>query len=171
MINKYILEITVFICGAVVMIYELIGSRILGPFFGTSIFIWTSLIGIILGSLSLGYYLGGRLSDKKASFNILALFLLCSAILIGLTFLFKSFLLFFLQNNIDDIRISSVLASVILFSPASILFGMISPYAAKLSLVTINTSGTVIGRLYAISTAGSIIGTFLSGFIVEIVSI
>jgi len=72
-IYKYILEITVFICGAVVMIFELVGSRILGPYFGTSIFIWTSLIGIILGSLSLGYYLGGKIADKEPNLNNLSL--------------------------------------------------------------------------------------------------
>lgn len=72
-IYKYILEIAVFICGAVVMIFELVGSRVLGPYFGTSIFVWTSLIGIILGSLSLGYYLGGKVADKTPSLNNLSL--------------------------------------------------------------------------------------------------
>lgn len=163
-IYKYILEITVFICGAVVMVFELVGSRILGPYFGTSIFVWTSLIGIILGSLSLGYYLGGKIADKKPNFNSLSLIVILSAIFILITFIIKDFLLVILQINISDIRITSVIASLILFLPASVLLGMISPYAVKLKLDNLNTSGSTVGNLYAISTTGSIIGTFLSGF-------
>ena len=67
--NKYLLELTVFICGASVMVLELAGSRILAPYVGTSLVVWTSLIGIILGSLSLGYYLGGKYADKGTPAN------------------------------------------------------------------------------------------------------
>ena len=88
-ISKYLLEIVVFVCGAVVMIFELVGSRVLGPYFGTSIVVWTSLIGIILGSLSLGYYLGGKIADKKSSFKGLSLIIFLAAISIGLTILIK----------------------------------------------------------------------------------
>ena len=73
-------------------------------------------------------------------------------------------ILTFLQTNVLDVRISTVLATVALFLPASILLGMVSPYAAKLKLNNLNTSGKTIGNLYALSTAGSIFGTFLSGF-------
>lgn len=163
-IYKYILETTVFICGAVVMIFELVGSRVLGPYFGTSIFVWTSLIGIILGSLSLGYYLGGKIADKNPSFRSLSLIIFLSAVCIGLTILIKDFLLVFLQINSSDIRTTSVIASLILFLPTSVLLGMVSPYAVKLKLNSLNTSGSTVGNLYAISTAGSIFGTFLSGF-------
>lgn len=161
---KYILEIAVFVCGAVVMVFELVGSRILGPYFGTSLFVWTSLIGIILGSLSIGYCLGGKIADKNPDFNILSLIIFLSAIFIAITLFIKSFLLNFLQIHIADIRTSSVIASLILFLPTSVLLGMVSPYAAKLKLNSLNTSGATIGNLYAISTAGSIFGTFLSGF-------
>lgn len=163
-INKYILEFTIFICGAVVMIFELIGSRVLGPYFWTSIFVWTSLIGIILWSLSLGYYFGGKIADKKPSFNNLSLIIFLAAISIWLTIFIKDFLLIALQSHFTDIWIASVFASIILFSPASILLGMVSPYAVKLKIENLNTSGSTVGNLYAISTAGSIIGTFLSGF-------
>jgi spermidine synthase len=163
-IYKYILEITVFICGAVVMIFELVGSRVLGPYFGTSIFVWTSLIGIILGSLGLGYYFGGKIADKKPNFNSLSLIIFLAAISIGLTIFIKDFLLINLQINFTDIRMASVFASLILFLPASVLLGMVSPYAVKLKIENLNTSGSTVGNLYAISTAGSIIGTFLSGF-------
>jgi len=162
--NKYSLEIAVFICGAVVMVFELVGSRVLGPYFGTSIFVWTSLIGIILGSLSFGYYLGGKVADKKPSIEMLALVIFLSAIFIGLTLFIKDFLLVYLKATMPDIKVSSVIAAIILFAPTSILLGMVSPYAAKLKLLNLEISGATIGNLYAISTAGSIVGTFLSGF-------
>lgn len=162
--KKYILEISVFICGAVVMIFELVGSRVLGPFFGTSIFVWTSLIGIILGSLSLGYYFGGKIADKNPNFSNLSLIIFLSAIFIGLTILIKEPLLLILQNSLWNIKIGSVLASLILFLPTSVLLGMVSPYAAKLKINSLDTSGSTIGTLYALSTAGSIFGTFLAGF-------
>lgn len=163
-INKYILGISVFVCGAVVMIFELVGSRVLGPYFGTSIFVWTSLIGVILGSLSLGYYFGGKIADKKPNIKALSLIIFLSAIFVYLTFLFKDLLLISLQTNLPGIKISTIIASLALFMPASFLLGMVSPYAAKLKLSSLETSGSAIGNLYAISTAGSIVGTFLSGF-------
>jgi len=162
--NKYILEITVFLCGAVVMIFELVGSRILGPYFGTSIFVWTGLIGVILGSLSLGYYIGGKIADKKPSFTRLSMIIFLAAVFIGLTIFIKDFLLLGFQTNFTDSRTASMLASLILFLPASVLLGIVSPYAVKLKMKNLDTSGSTVGNLYAISTAGSIIGTFLSGF-------
>lgn len=163
-INKYILEITVFVCGAVVMVFELVGSRILGPYMGTSIFVWTSLIGVILGSLSLGYYWGGKIADKRPNFENLSLIIFISAILIGLTTLTKDYWLIGLQGSFLDAKIISVFASIILFAPASICLGMISPYAVKLKMHNLDTSASTVGNLYAISTMGSIFGTFLSGF-------
>lgn len=163
-ISKYLLEIAVFVCGAVVMMFELVGSRVLGPYFGTSLFVWTSLIGIILGSLSLGYYLGGKIADKKSSFKSLSLIIFLAAISIGLMVSIKDFWLIVLQNSFTDIRTSSVLASLSLFLPASVFLGMVSPYAVKLKLNNLNTSAQTVGTLYAISTTGSIFGTFLAGF-------
>jgi spermidine synthase len=164
MIKKYILEITVFVSGAFVMIYELVGARVLGPFFGTSMFIWTALIGIVLGSLSLGYYLGGKLADKQPKLRVLALILVYSSITIVIAFLIKDFLLIFLSKNILDIRLSATISSLILFAPTSVFLGMISPYAVKLKLESLSSSGQTVGSLYAISTLGSIFGTFLAGF-------
>src|SRR3990172_1660198 len=96
-INKYLLETAVFICGAVIMIFELVGSRVLAPYLGTSIYVWTSLIGVILGSLSLGYFLGGKMADKKADFKIFSLIILISAFFILAVALFKEYLLNFFQ--------------------------------------------------------------------------
>lgn len=146
------------------MIFELVGSRVLAPYFGTSIFVWTSLIGVILGSLSLGYFYGGKIADKKASLKGLSVIIFLAAIFIGSTIIVKDVLLVFLKIGTTGIKIGSILASLILFLPASLLLGMVSPYSLKLKIDNLQTSGSAVGNLYAISTAGSIVGTFLSGF-------
>jgi spermidine synthase len=165
LLKKYFLEIVVFLCGAVVMIFEIVGSRVLGPYLGTSIFIWTSLIGIILGSLSLGYWLGGILADRRPSFGMLAWIILLAALSIGLTTLVKETFLAFLPRLINGLKWQSVAGSVLLFAPASIFLGMVSPYAVRLKIRELQTSGTTVGTLYAISTVGSIAGTFAAGFL------
>ncbi len=162
--KKYNLELIVFICGAVIMILEIAGSRIMAPHLGTSLFVWTSLIGVILGSLSIGYWFGGSLADKKANFKIFSLIIFFSAISVILIALSKEFILTLITAKITDIRLGSIIASVILFAPPGILMGMISPYAVKLKLENLQNSGRTIGNLYAISTIGSIVGTFLAGF-------
>lgn len=162
--KKYILEIIVFICGAVVMILELVGSRVLAPYVGTSIIVWTSLIGIILGSLSLGYWWGGRIADKKPDYKIFSMIIFISAISVGMIILIKSMVLDFLQNNIADIHINATIATLILFAPPSVLLGMITPYAVRLKIKDLDSSGKTVGSLYAISTIGSIAGTFSAGF-------
>jgi spermidine synthase len=146
------------------MIYEIVGSRVLGPYLGTSIFIWTSLIGIILGSLSLGYWLGGILADRKPSHSVLAWIILLAAISIGITTLVKETFLAQLPHLVSGLKVQSVIASIFLFAPASIFLGMVSPYAVRLKIRALQTSGATVGRLYAISTVGSIAGTFAAGF-------
>ncbi len=147
------------------MIFELVGSRVLGPYFGTSIYVWTSLIGIILASLSVGYALGGKAADAHPTRERLAWIVFCAAACIALMLLLKEHLLFFLEKNVEDIRFGSVIASFLLFSPASVLLGMVSPYAVRLKLVDIEHAGSMVGNLSALSTAGSIFGTFISGFV------
>ncbi len=162
--KKYILEIVIFLSGAVVMVFELVGSRILAPYLGASLVIWTSLIGVILGSLSLGYYVGGKFSDKNSNYFNLAVIVFLSAILVTFTVVIKEQFLEFLGGVPRDVRLTGVFASLILFAPASVLFGMIPPYVIRLKLKVIENSGETIGLMYAISTIGSIFGTFFAGF-------
>ncbi|RPH50372.1 MAG: spermidine synthase [Desulfobacteraceae bacterium] len=162
--EKYRLEIIVFITGAVVMALELVGSRIVAPYLGASIYVWTSLIGVILASLSLGYYWGGRLADKKPDYRTFSLLILSSAIFTGIIGVIKIPVLDAVCRLIPDIRISAVMAAALLFAPASVLLGTISPYAIRLRMENLEHSGATVGRLYAISTVGSIIGTFAAGF-------
>jgi len=161
---KYILEFVVFAVGACVMILELTGSRILAPYLGTSIFVWTSLIGIVLASLSLGYFWGGRIADKKVSWQIFSILILAASVFIFLTALFKEPILAQIQDNIADLRLGSILGALILLAPASVFLGTVSPYAVRLRIKDVKKSGTTVGNLYAVSTVGSIVGTFLSGF-------
>jgi len=163
--KKYLLEIAVFSCGAILMIFEIVGSRVVAPYFGTSIYVWTSLIGVILASLSLGYWLGGRLADKRPSFKHLALIIFGASIFILLTIVLKADVMRMLARTTSNMMLGPLMAAVVLFAPASIFLGMVSPYAVRLKLSTIQTSGKTVGNLYAISTIGSIIGTFMAGFL------
>lgn len=163
--RKFNLEITVFISGAVVMILEIAGSRVLAPYVGGSTFVWTSLIGIILASLSLGYYLGGRIGDKQHSPQVLSLLILSAAFLIAIVTWIKDPVLSMIQASSLGIRSSSFLGALIIFTLPSIFLGTISPYAIRLKMRDVKTSGRTVGNLTAISTIGSIVGTFLAGFV------
>ncbi|KAF0185555.1 MAG: spermine synthase [Nitrospirae bacterium] len=158
------LELIVFLCGGVVMILELTGSRILAPYLGTSIVVWTSLIGIILASLSIGYWYGGKLADRNPSDRSLSAIILISAVLVAAITLLKEPVLDWLQSTVASFSVNAILATIILFAPPSIALGMVSPYAVRLRMQDLRTSGSTVGRLYAISTVGSIAGTFLAGF-------
>jgi spermidine synthase len=163
-LRNFILEFVVFVCGAVVMVYEIIGSRILSPFIGTSTYVWTSLIGVILAALSIGYWLGGRLADKRPSLRVLASVIFFAGGAVSVTILLKEIILSFVASANAGLEIKSLLAALLLFAPASVLLGFVTPYSVKLKIATLDTSGTTVGRLFAFSTVGSIAGTFLAGF-------
>jgi spermidine synthase len=163
-LQNFILEITVFTCGGLVMIYEIIGSRILSPFIGTSTYTWTSLIGVILAALSLGYWIGGRWADKKPELKILSMVLFFAGGLVGLTIVLKDLILSYIAESAFPIEIKSVIAATILFAPASVLLGFVSPYAIKIKTKSLEDTGKTAGKLFALSTVGSIIGTFSAGF-------
>lgn len=147
------------------MVMELVGSRVVAPYFGNSLIVWTSLIGIVLGSLSAGYYFGGKIADKSQSMGTLSWLLFVAGILVGLTaFLKEPVLMQISKSFASELRAASFLAILILFGPASFILGIVSPYAAKLRMVSLEDSGKVMGNLYALSTLGSISGTFLAGF-------
>ena len=162
--KAFILELTVFVCGALVMIYEIIGSRILSPYIGTSTYVWTSLIGVILAALSLGYWLGGRIADKKPDLKILAFVIFLAGGLVSVTILLQDLVLAIISTAKIGLEIKSLVAAVLLFAPASVLLGFVTPYAVKLKMSSLADSGKTVGRLYALSTVGSIAGTFLAGF-------
>lgn len=156
--------VVIFVAGFATMAFELAGSRVLGPYFGTSVFVWTSLIGIVFASLSLGYWLGGRLSILKTDQFVLALILSVSAFFILVTAHGNMYILDRVLKYIPGLQLRAVVGTVVLFSPASIGFGMILPYAIKIRIQSVKSSGKTIGNLYAVSSIGSILGTFAAGF-------
>ncbi|MFA6410889.1 MAG: fused MFS/spermidine synthase [Candidatus Buchananbacteria bacterium] len=156
------LGIIIFIAGSVVMVLELIGSRILAPYLGTSIYVWASLIGIILGALTLGYYLGGRFSNTNPKLSFLAQVLFLAGLSILLITVIKEPVIVYCLKF--GIKLGSVLATLILFALPSLILGIVSPYAIRLKVQNVEESGGVAGNLYALSTIGSIFGTFLAGF-------
>ncbi len=162
--REWSLELVVFVCGAVVMIYELVGSRLVAPHLGTSVHVWTSLIGVVLASLSAGYYLGGRLADRHPYKHVLAGILLLASICIAVTAARSAWIASRVVHPDMPLELGSVLVALALFAPASILLGMVSPYAARLRVMTVETTGSRVGSLYALSTLGSITGTFMAGF-------
>jgi spermidine synthase len=147
------------------MIFEMVGSRILGPYFGTSIFVWTSLIGIIMGSLSIGYWLGGKISEKRKDLIVLAAIIMLAGIFMLATSLTQDYALRRIVKYIPEFRFRTVISVILLFGPACICLAMVLPYSVKMVVDNIRTSGSSVGNLYALSTFGSIIGTFSAGFI------
>jgi MFS family permease len=162
--SRFLLEITVFTCGALVMIFEITGTRLLAPYIGTSTYVWTSLIGGILAALSLGYWLGGKLADRKPELKVLALIIFSAGGLIALTILLKDVVLSAIVRIALGLALKSVAAALVLFAPASVLLGFVTPFAVRLKMLSLKDSGKTVGRLYALSTVGSIFGTFLAGF-------
>ncbi len=154
----------VFICGAIVMSYEILGSRVLAPNFGGSVFVWGSLISVFLAGLSAGYYLGGRVADLNASSRKLAAIIVVPGLMM-LAFPFYG-------NGVSDwifmqdlgVRLSPLVASLALFFVPSIFLGAVSPYTVKLTICDLQTSGSTVGTLYALSTFGSIVGTLVTSF-------
>lgn len=158
------IKFIVFICGAVVMSFEILGSRVLAPNFGSSVFVWGSLISVFLAGLSAGYYLGGRISDISPSSRKLSIMVIVPGILF-LTFpLYSTPISDWIFMKDLGVRISPLIASTVLFMIPSVFLGIVSPYTAKLMICSLHTSGKTIGTLYALSTFGSIIGTLATSF-------
>lgn len=161
--NKFLLYFTVFICGGAVLAIEILGTRIIGPYYGVSIYLWSALISITLIALSIGYMTGGRIADKKKSINVLSLIIVLSGILTILIPLFRNSIIEFTDPM--GLRVSVLVSSFILFFPALTLLGMVSPYAVKLRTENLDVVGTRAGDLYALSTIGSVLAALLTGYI------
>ena len=158
------IKVIVFICGALVMSYEILGSRVLAPNFGGSVFVWGSLISVFLAGLSGGYYLGGKVADIDPSTKKLAAIIIIPGIMF-LTFpLYGSMISDWIFSMDLGIRLSPLLASMLLFLVPAIFLGMVSPYTVKLMICSLHTSGSTVGTLYALSTLGSIVGTLFTSF-------
>jgi spermidine synthase len=148
-----------------VMSFEMLGSRYLNPYFGSGIYTWASLISTVLIALTAGYFLGGAIADRTASPNVLAVIVIAgSAYLLALP-AFAQPVLEFILDVIDDIRAGSLVSALALMLFPVTLLGMYSPFAIRLLLHSAQHSGRVSGAVYGVSTAGSIIGTLGTTFL------
>lgn len=165
--KKYKLEITVFLCGALSMVLELIASRILSPYVGSSNLVWTVIIGIMLTSMSLGYWLGGKVADKNKEndISILAKHLLIAAIATSCISILETVFVNILAEYINQLVIVSLISATVLFGIPSFLLASVSPIAVKLKNNDQNNVGTTSGKISSLSTIGSIFGTFFAGFV------
>jgi predicted membrane-bound spermidine synthase len=163
--RKWLLIVMVFVAGAASLSVEFSASRLLAPYFGDSLFVWASLIGLILLYLTVGYYVGGQLADRYPRPMLLYTLTLLSALLLALVPLLAHpvlhWSLFTFAALPLGIFYGSLLAVLLLFTLPVLLLGCVSPFAIRLLVKHVGSSGGTAGQLYAISTLGSIVGTFL----------
>ena len=146
------------------MSLELLGGRILAPYFGSGIYVWGSIITIFMLSLSIGYLLGGRLSvHNPSSSRFAAIFAVAALLLLPLT-VYAPSLMEFVFLRVEDPRYGSLVTSIVLFGLPTVILGMISPYSVRLLVDNVAESGRVAGALYFVSTLGSAIGTLMTSF-------
>lgn len=158
-------EIAAFITGFALLAYELSAARILAPTIGSSTYVWTSVIGVIIAALSLGYAIGGILADRRTKSSDIGVLLLASATTTLISIILSRDALEVIASLVRDPRLQGLIASAFLFSPTSFLLGAVSPYLAKLRTVSLKHTGTSIASLSAANAVGGIVGTFSVGFI------
>src|SRR3990172_4148128 len=162
--NPWLLHAVVFVCGAVLMGLEIVGSRILAPYFGNSIFVWGSLISVVLAALSLGYWLGGIAADRWPRLSVLGVLIAVPGIMIALLpFAYPALNRAIATGDLGT-RLSPLVSCAVLFLVPSVFLGTISPFAVRLQARAVASVGTTAGGLYAVSTAGSIAGTLITAF-------
>jgi spermidine synthase len=169
MTHKGALSALVFVAGIGTLAVEIAASRLLAPYYGSSTIVWANLIGLVLASLALGYWLGGRIADRRPAPRVLGAIVLAAALWIAATpFVARPFLDVTVEG-IDEASagaaIGSFFATLGLFAPSVALLGMVAPFAIRLALPAVETAGATAGRLYALSTVGSLLGTFLSALV------
>ena len=165
-IQGWLLILLVFVSGASSLAVEFSASRLLAPYFGTSLFVWANLIGLILLYLTIGYYLGGRLADRYPRPEVLYTLTIIAAFLISLIPFISRPILEWSQSSFATYSVGvfygSLISVILLFAVPMILLGCVSPFAIRLRIERLGKSGRTAGQLYAISTAGSILGTFFT---------
>lgn len=162
-LSKY--EAVAFVTGFALLAYELTAARILAPSIGSSTYVWTSVIGVIIAALSLGYAAGGIIADRRVKQSDLAWLLLLASGTVLLTLVLADPILESVSAGFKDPRLQGVTVAALLFSPTSFILGIISPYLARLRTVSLETTGISVAWLNAANAIGGIVGTFSVGFI------
>lgn len=161
--------VVVFIASFCTLVIELVAGRVLAPYVGVSLYTWTSIIGVVLAGISAGAYAGGWLADRRPAESTLGWLLLAAGITAMLiapatTFLAADDGLLTSYGIATTLLQRVVLLSFVLFFLPSFFLGMISPVAVKIAVRDLATTGRTVGKIYAFSTLGSIVGTFTTGF-------
>ena len=163
------LNALVFCAGAGSLATEIAAARLLAPYYGASTVVWANVIGLVLASLSLGYWLGGRLADRRPDPRVLGTVVVAAALLVAVVTFLSRPLLELSVEGLDELSTGAVIGSffavLLLFAPPVTLLGMVAPFAIRLALSAVSDAGAVAGRLYALSTVGSLLGTFLSALV------
>jgi len=158
------LLLTVFVGGMTTMAVEMSASRLLDPYFGNSLLIWTVLIGLVLIYLTVGYYLGGKLADRYPHAGMLFQLIAWAGFVIGLIPTVSAPILRYAVVGFAEYSVGllagSLLAVLLLFAVPVTLLGCVSPYAIRLTMRDVDSAGNTAGGIYALSTLGSIVGTF-----------
>ena len=158
-----------FLVGGATLSTEISASRLLAPYFGASTFVWANIIGLTLAYLALGYWLGGRLADRRPEARVLGTVLLVAAAALVVTPFAARPALRWAVHGFDALSVGSVVgsffAAIALFAVPVTALGAAAPFLVRLALGSVDEAGKVAGRLYALSTAGSLLGTFLSALV------
>ena len=160
-LDRTLLYLVAFATGAVIMMIEVLGTRIVGPFYGVSLFVWSSLISVALIALALGYYLGGIVADRFSHFQM-SYGIALAALWTALIPLIKTPVL--LQTQVLGIRGGAFTSALVLFSVPLTLLAMVGPRVIKLCTGRLENVGRSSGSVYAFSTIGSVLGTLGLGF-------
>jgi len=153
-----------FVNGFMIMAVELLGARVLSPYFGSSVHVWGSIITVFMLSLSLGYLWGGRLSSRRPNPYVYAGFFFVAALLCLPIIFLADWIMMRIFLVIDDPRYGSLLTAIALYFAPICVMGMVSPYSVRLLVSTEQNSGRMAGLLYFVSTVGSALGTLATSF-------
>jgi len=165
--RKAVIFVIVFVSGAGVLALEILAGRFLTINFGSTIYVWGNLIAVFLAGLAIGYYAGGHLSDRHASFGVFAVLLLISAVLVGTLplYAFRVSDIVFRHLGLGTVeRVGPLLTSLVVFLLPTTVLGTVSPYAVRLLADDPSRLGRDVGTLYALSTCGSIVGALGTTF-------
>lgn len=152
----------VFTTGASILAIEILGSRMIGPYFGINLFLWTALLSITLIALALGYFFGGLLADYKPSYRVLATLILIAALWLSILPFITEPLSMFSRNF--GYKFSVMLTALCLFTIPLSCLGCVTPYVLKLSVHSLDQVATKAGDLYAFSTVASVLSALATGF-------
>jgi spermidine synthase len=167
--ERRLLRVLVFVVGAASLGVEIAAARLLAPYFGASTVVWANTIGVVLVALSAGYWFGGRYADRHPHLRGLCTLVLVAALLIAVVPFAARPFLGFSVDAFDTVSVGgfagSLFGVLVLVAVPVTLLGAASPWAVRLAVGEVGSSGEVVGRLYAISTAGSLLGTMLSALL------